>query len=396
MIGVRLLEINMQKRSILAVTGIRSDYDILSSVFAEIKKRESLSLKLIVTGAHLSKAHGYTLNEIKKDGLSIIAQIESLLSADTLSSRVKSLAIQLQSLVDVISNAKPDLLLVLGDREEAINVALAGSYLNIPVVHFCGGDRVIGNVDDNIRHAVTKLAHIHFPSNEDSAKRIASLGEQSFRIYNVGNPGLDRLLQTPTIPLSEVWSNFGFDVGDEENYIVIIQHVISSESDFGYEQMLITLSAVKELGVKAVVVYPNSDAGSQGLINAIDEFKSTPNIFMIKNIPRLEFVNILRSAACLVGNSSAGILEAPILKLPVVNIGNRQKGRLHAENVQFVSHDVMAIKAAISKALYDSDYKKIVQNCENPYGNGYSSKTIVDILESIQIDEKLLVKDITF
>ena len=169
---------------VLAITGIRSEYDIMSSVYKSIQKHPKLNLKLVVTGAHLSKDYGYTIEDIKNDGFDIADTIPSLLSGDSNLFRVKGLAIQLQSIIHTVERLKPDFLLVLGDREEAMTTALIGAYMNIAVIHLAGGDRVIGNVDDQVRHAVTKLSHLHLTTNKESFKRIINLGEESFRVFN--------------------------------------------------------------------------------------------------------------------------------------------------------------------------------------------------------------------
>jgi len=384
------------KKKILAVTGIRSDYDIMSSVFRAISERPDMDLQLVVTGAHLSDAYGHTVDEIRKDGFIIADEIASLINSDQDSARVKGLGIQLQGLVQAASRIEPDWLLVLGDREESITTALVGAYMNIPVAHVGGGDRVIGNVDDQVRHAVTKLAHLHFATNQESADRIIRLGEQPFRVHNVGNPGLDRLLTVPVLSTEELSQRLGFHLDDDEPLLVVIQHVISTEIDHAYRQMRQTLEAVADLGLKTVLSYPNTDAGGQQMIRAIREFESLPNLFTAKNIPRLEFVNLFRSASCLLGNSSAGILEAPILKLPVVNVGNRQKGRLHAENVTFVPHEKNAIIDAVRRAVFDPGYRAVVEHCSNPYGDGQSAKKIAEILAMTEINDQLLIKDITY
>tara|TARA_B100000212_G_scaffold342023_1_gene327220 strand:+ start:10927 stop:12123 length:1197 start_codon:yes stop_codon:yes gene_type:complete len=387
---------NMKKRLVLAVTGIRSEYDILSSVFHSIDKHPELDLNVAVTGAHLSENYGNTIDEIEKDGFKIVDRIESLLSGNAESLRVKGLGIQLQGLVQTVLRIKPDFLLVLGDREESISTALISTYMNIPLIHISGGDRVVGNIDDQIRHSVTKLAHIHLTTNIESKKRVIMLGEQKFRVHNVGNPGLDRLIKTKKLSRSELSKSLNFKLSKNEPYIVVIQHALSSEVDQAYHQMKITLEAVKRMEVKTIISFPNSDAGGMGIIKAIEEFKNLPFIYTAKNIPRLEFVNLLRGAACLIGNSSAGILEAPLLKIPVINIGNRQKGRLHAENVEFIAHNKNKIIAAINKAMFDKEYISKVKKCSNPYGNGKSSDKIAEIIASVKIDDKLLIKDITY
>ena len=335
------------------------------------------------------------MQEIRRDGFFITEEIESLINGDQASARIKGLAIQLQGLVQTVVRTKPDFLLVLGDREESMSTALIGAYMNVPVAHIAGGDRVIGNVDDQVRHGVTKLSHIHFVTNQESFDRIIRLGEQPFRVFNTGSPGLDRLLDVPELTATELSERLNFEIKDGEPFILLIQHIISTEIEEAYAQMKITLEAVKELEITTVLSYPNSDAGSQQMIRAIQE-EDLPFLYSAKNIPRLEFVNLMRRAGCMLGNSSAGILEAPLLKLPVVNVGNRQKGRLHADNVQFVSHDKSEIKAAVQRALFDQDYLDLVAKCSNPYGDGTASDQIADILGSIPIDSNLLIKDITY
>ena len=388
--------IKMNKRKIMGVTGIRSEYDIMSSVFKAVHHHPQLDLELIVTGAHLSDAYGLTIQEIKKDGLTIVEEIESLLNSDTASARIKGLSIQLQGMIQTVSRSKPDFLLVLGDREESMSTALIGSYMNIPVAHIAGGDRVIGNVDDQVRHAVTKLSHLHFTTNAESYERIKKLGEEEFRIFNVGNPGLDRIKVIPELSYKQLSSNLQFQIDNMEPFILLIQHVISTEIDEAYFQMKQTLKAVKKLGIKTIISYPNSDAGGQQMIKAIHEYANLPFIHIAKNIPRLTFINLMRKASCLLGNSSAGILEAPFLKLPVVNVGNRQKGRLHADNVQFVPHNVDEIYLAVKKAIYDHSYRQHVKTCSNPYGDGSSSKKIAEILATVPYDDRLLIKEITY
>lgn len=384
------------KRKILGITGIRSEYDIMSSVFRAIEEHPALELEVVITGAHLADTFGYTAQEVHSDGFVIADEIESLINGDQASSRIKGLAIQLQGLIQTICRIHPDFLIVLGDREEAMTTALAGAYMNIPVAHIAGGDRVVGNVDDQVRHAVTKLAHLHFVTNQESHERVIRLGEQPFRVHNTGNPGLDRLLEVPPLSASDLSEKLGFSIEDGEPLILLIQHVISSEIDQAYWQMKQTLDAVKLLGIKTVLSYPNSDAGGQQIIRAIREYEHLPHLYTAKNIPRVEFVNLMRRASCMLGNSSAGILEAPLLKLPVINVGNRQKGRMHADNVEFVPHDIDAIQLAVHRAVFDLEYRKRVNQCENPYGDGNSSCRIAEILANIPLDENLLIKDITY
>ena len=386
----------MKKKIILGITGIRSDYDIMFSVYKEIEKRKNLKLKLIVTGAHLNKKFGNTITEIKKDGFSIAAKIKSYQAQNTLESRVIGLGIQVQKIAKEVKKISPDYIIVLGDREESMTAALISSYMNIPLLHVGGGDRAVGNVDDNIRHAVSKLAHIHFVTNLDSKKRMIKLGEQKYRIYNYGNPGIDRLFRTKKIPINKIVELSRFIKDRYEQYIVLIQHPVSSEVKMSKLQMRTTLEAIKKIKIKTIIIYPNSDAGSNDMIDVIKQYENLEFIKIVRNLPRESFVNLLRNTLCLVGNSSCGILEAPALRIPVINVGIRQKGRLHAKNVIFVKHKIKDIYEVIKEISKNGNYRKSLSNCKNPYGNGKSSKKIVDKIEKIQINEKLLIKDITY
>lgn len=384
-----------RKRKILAITGIRSEYGILSAVFRAITKRPELELQVLATGAHLANSYGYTVDEIEADGFKIADRIESLLDADSGSAKVKSMAISLQGMVQTVQRVKPDLLLVLGDREEAIAAGILAQYMNIPLAHLCGGDRVMGDVDDQIRHATTKMAHLHFPTNRESYERILKLGEEPARVFNHGHPGLDCFRQTPALPEKMFSKKTGIPLNGDR-FILLLQHPLSSEFEHSYRHMKITLEAIKKLKIKTVVAHPNSDPGSKQIIKAISEYQHLPFVHAGVNFTHQEFIHLLRKASCLAGNSSAGILEAPFIKLPVVNIGNRQKGRLHAENVEFVRHDVNAICSALERALFDKSYRKKVANCSNPYGDGKASEKIAQTLATIPLDNKLLVKNITY
>lgn len=387
----------LKKRSILAITGIRADYDLMYPVYKAIQDHDALSLSLIVTGAHLSKNFGHTVDFIQKDGFHIEECIESLIDGDKDISRLKGASLQLLQLSQAVHRIRPDMLLVLGDREEAINTAICGTYLNIPIVHVSGGDRVVGNADDQVRHAVTKLSHLHFTTSEDSKNRLLKLGEQSFRVFNVGNPGIDRIVQTPVIQKEKLYQIFNFSKNTlDQPLLLLVQHVLSTEIDDASKQMQETLEAIRDLNLNTVMSYPNSDAGSREMIRVIESYRNLPNLRIEQFIPRDIFVNLLRNAACLVGNSSLGLLEAPFLKLPVVNIGNRQQGRLNAGNVMFVKHEKSEIVNAIKKACYNISHQQYVRALTCPFGDGASSQKIVDILANISFDKKFLIKDMSY
>ncbi len=387
-----------RKRVVLFTTAIRSEYDLQYSVMRAVEAHPALQTQVVVTGAHLSEAYGYTVKEVERDKFSIVAQILSLVNADDLSGRVKSAAIQLVGLIDVFRSQKPDFVVAATDREEALMVATAGSYMGIPVVHIGGGDIATDrNIDNAVRHATTKLAHLHMVTTPLSAQRVIRMGEEPWRVHTVGAPGIDRLLSTPTIAPDALWKYLGFNPGNRP-YVVVIQHAISTQVDAAGEQMRTTLEALVQLGLPVFVAYPNSDAGSQQIIAVIREYAGRYDSLFhtYQTLPREIFVNLMRNASALVGNSSCGIIEAPALKLPVINVGDRQRGRECAENVQFVSHDVPHIKSAVERAIFDQKYRRELETCTNPYGAGDAGERIARILAEVEINERLIWKVNTY
>ena len=382
-------------RRIIVITGIRSEYNLLYPIMKAIDEHPDLELNVVVTGAHLTDSYGYTAKEIEGDGFRIVERLESLLDANSVSSRVKSLAIQLMGLVQTFTRLNPDIVMAPFDREEAITVALAGTYLNIPIAHVGGGDRTFGNADDYIRHAVTKLAHIHFAATQKSAKRITRMGEEPWRVHCVGNPGLDKFVLTEHISPEELSNRLDFDI-TRKPLLTLIHNPMTSEIDKAKTQMEVTMQAITELGYTTVVIHPNSDPGGREMIDVIEDYvKESSIIKAYKNLSRDKFVNLMRICDVLVGNSSCGILEAPFLKLPVVNIGIRQVEREHAGNVIFVPHDREAIKRAVKRALR-SDFKQKVNDCSNPYGDGKTGPRIAEILSQIEITPQLLQKRMAY
>ncbi|MBA5851068.1 UDP-N-acetylglucosamine 2-epimerase (hydrolyzing) [Clostridium sp. cel8] len=383
-------------KKILAVTGIRSEYFILQPILEELTKRNDVELKVVVTGTHLSPLYGDTYKLIENDGYELI-KLETLLSSDLLSGRCKSIGIQIMGLTDIIVREKPDWLMVLGDREESLTTATVGTYMNIPIAHICGGDRVVGNIDDSVRHAVTKLAHLHFPTTKENGERILKMGEEPWRVNVVGNPALDSIRKQPELSYDYINEKLNTNLREDKPFILLIKHPLSSEISEAEDQMKVTLEAVAELGYSTIITYPNSDAGGFEMIKVIKQFEEKFKfIKAFQTLPRDLFVNLQRKASLLLGNSSCGLLEAPFLKLPVVNVGNRQKQRQHSENIIFVSHNKDEIKKAINKCIFDKEFINICKNCYNPYGDGYSGERIARIISETKIDSKLLNKQIVY
>jgi GDP/UDP-N,N'-diacetylbacillosamine 2-epimerase (hydrolysing) len=380
-------------RNVIFLTGIRSEYDILVPVIAEVDKAEGLRAGIIVTGAHLSRKFGYSVSQIEEDGFKIVSRIDSLEDSDSLVGRVEGAARQLPELARVLEREQATFLVVMGDREESITGALAAAYMKVPVVHIGGGDHATdGNVDNLIRHAVTKLSHLHMTASERSSQRVRALGEEPWRVHTVGASGLDRLLATPQLSRSELMSRLWVDWSDD--YIVVLYHPMLWDFDDAGAHVKTILDAVNDTGLKSIIMFPNSDPGSHSVIEAIKEHvQNTPGTKAFAYLPRILFVNLLRQARALVGNSSAGIIEAPSLKLSVVNIGPRQVGREHGDNVIFVDYDPGRIRAAVSEAVSSQTFRARVVNGPNPYGDGTASSKIAAILRQTVLGKGLLIKE---
>ena len=388
----------MKPKKIIAVTGARSDYDLLFSVYQLLNNNELFDFRIIVTGSHLSEEFGYTVQYIEKDGFKIEDQIFNLINSNNKIGRVISLGNQIPALAQAFFRLKPDIVLIAGDREEALSTSIAAAYMDIPVAHFFGGDVALdGNIDNSVRYATSKLSHIHFPTLEEHKINLLKLGEDEWRIHVVGNPALDRLLNTVILPRTEISKYFNSDINNSP-YFVLIQHSIITEVEKQAEHIRITLDAIVENGTKCFINYPNSDPGNYEIINAYKEYcEKYPNqLKLFQNLDRNMYVNLLRQAQCLIGNSSSGILEAPSLGLPAVNIGNRQRGRIHGNNVIFVDNNKQQILEALKKVQTDSNFIAEVSKNKNPYGDGNSAGKVIQVLANAKIDPKLIHKNITY
>lgn len=383
-------------RTIYFLTGIRSEYDILAPVIEAVAATSGLEPSVIVTGAHLSAAHGMSVRQIEADGHRIAARIQSLPETDDLAGRVKGAAVQLLALSELIERERPDMLVVMGDREESITGGLAAAYHHIPLVHIGGGDHAAdGNVDNSIRHAVTKLAHLHMTASKRSAERVLGLGEAPWRVHATGAPGLDRLVSTPHLDRAAVLAALGADWGDEP-YVLLIYHPTITDHADAEANMRMVLRNVAAVGQPILIIHPNSDPGSHGVIASIEDFVAAGHrAKAFAYLPRDVFVNAMRHAGVMVGNSSAGVLEAPTLKLPAVNIGERQRGRESSNNVIFVDYDDAEIQSAVRHCLFDGAFREAVESGASPYGDGTAGRQIATILADVELGPRLMNKEIT-
>jgi GDP/UDP-N,N'-diacetylbacillosamine 2-epimerase (hydrolysing) len=380
-------------RKIAAITGTRAEYGIFKSVLREIEANPKLNLSLIVVGMHLSTEFGYTVKEIEEDGFKIEAKINVLHSEDTGAAMSKSVGRCMVRTANALEKIKPDFLLILGDRSEMLVGAVSATYMGIPVAHIHGGD-ISGNVDEPVRHAITKLAHIHFAATKESADRIIKMGEEPWRVHVVGAPGLDLILNEKMPEPRETAKKYGLDLS--KPVLLVVQHSVVTEADDAPNQIRETLDAIVELGYQTILIYPNADAGGRRMIEVIRGYEKYPFIKTFRSLLHKEYLGLMKLASVMVGNSSSGIIEAPSFHLPVVNIGTRQRGRQRAENVIDVDYDKEEIKMAIRKALHDEEFKEKVKNCKNPYGDGKAGMRIANILSEVKIDKRLLEKRMTY
>lgn len=368
-------------KKILYITGTRADYGLMHSTLELLN--ENFQLEVVSTGMHLMEEFGCSINEIKKDDFNLHIVNQTFLEDNEQSMSI-FIGNLIRDLTEVMANINPDIVLLLGDRGEMLAGAIVASYLQIPIVHIHGGDISL-TVDDKARHAITKLANIHFPATEKSALRIKQMGENPDNIYVVGAPGLDSIIKNKD-NIDETYLKEKY--GIKKDFILVLQHPVSAENKESAFQISQTLDAVTSTSYQIIVIYPNADAGGRAMINKINEY----DVDSYKNIPHDDFIGLLNIASILIGNSSSGIIESSSFKLPVINIGTRQQGREKASNVIDVDYNREEILEAI-KYIESEEYSEILKNCDNPYGNGKSCENICNILKKIEINDKLLNKE---
>jgi len=383
--------------NVTVVTGTRAEP--LQSTMRAIEATDGLSLSLVATGMHLSPQHGMTVEELREQGFTVDHEIHMLLEGDSSKAMAKSLGIGTSSLAEAFDNLNTDLTVVIGDRDEGLAGALASAHMNIPVAHIHGGDVMDGStIDDSIRHAITKFAHIHFPATEQYAENIEKLGEEPWRITVVGSPGLDAIHADEYTPHEVILEKY--DLNPSEPLALVVQHPLTTEPENAPSQMETTLSALGDFSGNIVVIYSNADSGGKRMIEVIDAWKESrtdnSTVKTFKSLPREEYLGIMEGADVMIGNSSSGVVEAPSFDLPVVDIGPRQVGRVRANNTISVDYDVEEIREAIDTCLYDDDFRERATTCSNPYYRGGAGEQIAERLASLSIDDRLLRKKTTY
>jgi len=377
---------SLYKKKICVVTGSRAEYGILKNLIFEIKKSKKLKLQLIVTGMHLSNRYGLTYKEIIQDGLYVNKKIKILKNSDTSKAISNSISVGIKKFSNSFNILKPDLVLILGDRFEIFSTAIAAMLARIPIAHIHGGELTEGAIDDAIRHSITKMSHLHFVATKEYRNRVIQLGELPKNVHIVGGMGVDTIKKTKFYKIKKLERKIGFKMAKKN--ILVNFHPVTLEKNSSRSQISELLGALKNFkDTKIIFTMPNADQDSQVIFKEINKFvKKNKNSTVFKSLGSLTYLSCLKLVDVIVGNSSSGLLEAPTLKVPTIDIGERQKGRLNAKSV----FNCKPKKREIISNLKSILEKRKKLSFENPYGRGGSSKKIVSFLE--KINYKILLK----
>ena len=379
------------KKKILFVTERRADYSKLYPVLKQIEKSKKFDYYLVVTGTHLLKKHGYTINEIKKDGIKIYKKFKMFeeKNNDSPATMTEGFGIAITNLTKIIKTLKPDLIFSGFDIGANFAAAIIGAHMNIHVAHLEGGE-ITGTIDESIRHSISKFSHIHFTSNNDASKRLEKMGEISKNIFTVGNPSLDTIKAIKIISKKELEKEFCVDF--KKPLLLLVQHTVTSEINEIGKYFLETINAINETNYQCIVILGNSDAGSEKIKKII----KNSNILNYENLPFQKYISLLNYSSVIIGNSSSGIMEAPFLHIPSINIGTRQEGRSNTTSIINVKYNKKAIKKAIKKAVQDKKFLESIKKQKNQHGNGNASKKIINILEKLNLQKISIQKKLAY
>lgn len=371
-------------KKVTVFTGTRAEYGLLYWLLKDIQSDEELSLQLLVSGMHLSPEFGETYRQIEKDGFKIDEKIEILLSSDSAVGTAKSMGLGVLGFADALSRLSPDVLVILGDRFEALAAAQTAMILRIPVVHLHGGEITEGAYDDAIRHAITKLSYLHATSTEEYRQRVIQLGEAPERVFNVGAIGLDHLNRGTFMSVEELAASLQFPL--QKPYVVVTYHPVTladEEPTASFNALLEALDKYPD--VQVILTYPNADDGGRKIIPLLEAYaaKQPLRVLAIPSLGQVRYLSAIKHAAAVVGNSSSGIIEVPSLDVPTVNIGMRQKGRLAATSVLHCDATTLDIHAALEVA-FGRSYKVADAQIHNPYGQGNASQQVISMLKNLK------------
>ena len=380
------------KRRICVWNGKRGGFGALAPTMEAIQRSHELSLQLVVTDQHLYDRFGKTVTEVEAR-FPVAAAIDMEQEGDSNEDRARAVGRCLTKAAEVLADLSPDILLVIGDRGEVFAACIAAHNMRVAIAHVQGGD-ISGSLDEPVRHAITKLAHLHFPSTQASADRIIAMGEEPWRVHVAGDTHIDQVFLGDITPEAALRSTYSVPNGDP--FLLVLQHSDSTVPDMAAKHMAETVAAVEATGIRALLVYPCSDQGFEGIISEIEKASGTPNISVHRNIPAPDFIGLEKLATCIVGNSSAALIEAPYFGLPSVNVGERQKGRERVANVMDVPYDRRAIQAAIERGISDTVLRDSLVTVNPPFGDGTAYSRITEVLETVAVDEDLLNKRMTY
>ncbi len=380
-------------REIAAVTVGRSDFGAYRPIFLKLQSRPHVQLRIIVSGAHLLERFGLTEREIEAAGFPIFARVPSLCVGDTEEAVGRSIGQGVIGFAQLFSRYRPDILLVLGDRFDMFSAVLAALPFRIPVAHIHGGELTEGAIDDAIRHSISKMSHLHFAATEDYARRLEQLGEEPWRISVTGAPALDALNEVEPLEAEELESQFGIAVGSPS--LLITFHPVTLESDQTTLQIDSMLKALDAVRADCVFSYPNADTNHGIIIERIEAYtEQRPHCRLVKNLGHRTYFSLMNAVSAMVGNSSSGIVEAASFRLPVVDIGTRQQGRIRSRNVIECGYQTKEIVAAIQKAIEPS-FRRSLSDISNPYGDSHAAERIVERLVSVDLGPGLTMKRFT-
>jgi UDP-hydrolysing UDP-N-acetyl-D-glucosamine 2-epimerase len=394
----------MAKRVIALFTGNRAEYGLQFPILKAIDLHPDLEYRLIVSGAHLDQNFGRTLQEIKDDGFIVHAEVKIDMAADNLDATTQAIGSGVMSMGKALTEIRPDLLVVYADRFEGFAAVIAGTQMNIPTAHIEGGDLTEGGaLDDSVRHAMTKLAHLHFTTNQQASNRLLAMGEEDWRVYTVGFPAIDLIAEGIFATAEELRALYSLDFS--KPIILFTQHSVTTEFDQARAQTSSVFDALRQLaaeGSQIIATYPNNDAGGRAIIGELEklEKENVPGIQIHQSLGRYNYHGILALArlaetqiVC-AGNSSSGIKETPAFGCPTVNIGSRQDGRLRAENVIDADYSQEAVVTAVQHC-FGNTFRSISRNCKNPYGVGDAGIKIANELAKVSLGTQLIRKRMT-
>lgn len=373
-------------RKVCVVIGSRANYSSIKSAMRAIQQHPDLELQVVVGASALLDRYGHVSNLVQKDGFPITARVHMLIEGETPLTMAKSTGLGLIELPTIFEQLRPDYVLTVGDRFETMATTLAAAYMNIPLAHTMGGE-VSGTIDESIRHAVTKFSHVHFPACSEARDRIIRLGERPDDVHQVGCPRIDLvaevLEENVALGPSLFWEGVGGKFDLDQPFLLLSQHPVTTEFGEGERQINETLLAVSETGIPTIALWPNADAGSEDIARGMRkfrEFHDDSNIHFFKNLPTDVYIRLMRQTACLIGNSSSAIREGAYIGTPAVNIGTRQAGRQHGDNVLNVEHERDAITHAIRQQVDHGRYAS-----ESIYGDGQAGQRIAMVLACCKV-----------